>query len=104
MIKRTEYKVIWSEDLTERTRPDRVHSSRFQVDQDGSWDVLAACSLVEIDVDSLQLQIGVAMVSPSRVDSVLVRDDLPELGSNLVTALSGLYVYYFSHSGFKIWI
>ena len=35
--------------------------------------------LVVVDVDPLQLEVGVAMVGSGGVDSVLVRDHLPEL-------------------------
>ena len=35
--------------------------------------------LIVVDVDSLQLQIGVTVVCASGVNSVLVTDDLPEL-------------------------
>ena len=35
--------------------------------------------LVEVDVDSLELEIRVAVIGASRVDAVLVRDHLPEL-------------------------
>ena len=38
-------------------------------------------------------------VSSSGVDAVLVGDDLPELGSDLVSALTGLEVDNFSHVG-----
>ena len=38
------------------------------------------------------------MIRTSRVYSVLVRDDLPELSSNLVTALTTLDVNKFSHN------
>ena len=37
------------------------------------------------------------MIGSGWVDSVLVRDDLPELGTDLVTALSSLYVNDLSH-------
>ena len=37
------------------------------------------CGLVVVDVDSLQLEIGVTMVCASWVDTVLVGDHLPEL-------------------------
>ena len=37
------------------------------------------------------------MVGSGGVDSVFVGDDFPEFGSNLVTALSCLNVYDFSH-------
>ena len=37
------------------------------------------CCLVEVDVDSLQLEVGVAVVGASWVNSVLIGDHLPEL-------------------------
>ena len=39
--------------------------------------LLTSSGLVEIDVDALQLEVGVAMIGSSGVDSVLVADDLP---------------------------
>jgi hypothetical protein len=93
----TENEVIWSEDLTEWTGPDTVHGTWLQIDEDGSWDVFTAGSLVVVDVDSLELEIGVAVVGSGWVDSVLVGDDLPELGTDLVTTLAGLKVDDFSH-------
>jgi hypothetical protein len=47
------------------------------------------------------LQIGISVVGSGRVDSVFVRNDLPEFGSDLVTALSCLHVNDFSH--FKLY-
>ena len=37
------------------------------------------CGLVEVDIDALQLQIGIPVVRAGRVDPMLVRDHLPEL-------------------------
>ena len=48
--------VIGPEDLAVRSRSDRVHGAGLQVDEDGSGDILATGSLVEVDVDALQLQ------------------------------------------------
>jgi hypothetical protein len=45
------------------------------------------------------LQVGIAVVGSGGVDPVLVRDDFPELGTDLVAALAGLEVDDFSHSG-----
>ena len=73
-------KVVRSEDGAERPRPDTVHGARLQVHQDGPGDVLATAGLVVVDIDALQLQVGVAVVGAGGVDPVLVRDDLPELG------------------------
>ena len=44
-----------------------------------------------------QLEIGITVVGASWVNAMLVGDDLPELGADLVTALAGLEVDNFSH-------
>jgi len=92
-----EHEVVRSEDLSEWSTSHRVHGAWLEVDEDGARHVLAAGGLVVVDVDSLQLQIAVAMVGSGWVDSVLVGDDLPEFGTDLVTALAGLKVDDFSH-------
>ena len=38
---------------------------------------------IEVDIDSLQLQIGIAVVGSGWVDPVLVRDYFPEFGADL---------------------
>ena len=93
----TEDEVVRSEELTERSGSNRVHGSWLEVHEDGSWDVSTTGGLVEVDVDSLQLEIGVTLVGTSWVNAVLVGDDFPELGTDLVTALSSLNVNDFSH-------
>ena len=85
-----EDKVVWAEDLAEGARSDGIHRARLQINQDGAWHVFAARRLVVVNVDSLQLEVRVAMVGTSRVDAVLVGDHLPELGADLVAALAGL--------------
>ena len=45
--------------------------------------VYVTCGLVEVDIDALQLQIGVSVVRAGRVDPMLVRDHLPELDRNV---------------------
>ena len=72
-------KVVGSENLSIRSGSDRVHGARLQVDQHGPGHVLAARGLIVVDVDALQLKVGVAVVGAGGVDAVLVRDDLPEL-------------------------
>jgi len=92
-----EHEVVGSEELAERACANGVHGAGLQVHQDGSGDVAAAGCLVEIDVDSLELQVGVAVVGSGWVNSVLVGDDFPEFGSDLVSALACLDVNDFSH-------
>ena len=37
------------------------------------------CSFVVVDIDSLQLEVGVTVVGPGWVNAVLIRDHLPKL-------------------------
>jgi len=48
--------------------------------------------LVVVDVDALQLEVALALVGTVRLDAMLVGDDLPELGTDLVSALTSLDV------------
>ena len=93
----SENEVIGSEELTERSGSNGVHGSGFQIHQDGSGDVSSSGSFVVINVDSFQLQVRVSVVGSGGVNSVLVRDDFPKFGSDLVSALSSLHVNNFSH-------
>ena len=94
----SEDKVIGSEELTEWSGSDGIHGSWLEIHEDGSWDVSSSGGLVVVDVDSLELEIRVTVVSTGWVNSVLVGDDLPEFGTDLVTALSALDVNDFTAS------
>jgi hypothetical protein len=90
-------KVVGSKELSIRSSSDGIHGSRFEINKDGSRHVFASSGFVVVNVDSFQLEVRVSVVCSSGVDSMFVRDDFPELGSNLVTALTGLDVDNFSH-------
>jgi len=92
-----EDEVVGSEELSEGAGSDGVHGTGLQVHKDGSGDVSTSGGFVEVDVDSLELEVGVTVVGTGRVDSVLVGDDLPELGTDLVAALASLDVDDFAH-------
>ena len=92
-----EDEVVWSEELTERTSTDGVHGAWLEVHEDGAGHVAATSSLVVVHIDSLELEIGVTVVGTGWVNAVFVGDDLPELGTDLVTALATLDVNDFSH-------
>ena len=83
-----EDEVIRAEDLAEGAGADGVHGPGLEVHEDGAGHVAAAGGLVEVDVDALQLEVGVAVVGARRVDAVLIGDDLPELGADLVACAS----------------
>ena len=93
----SEDEVVGSEELTEGSGSDGVHGSGFQIHKDSSGDVSASGSFVVVDVDSLELEIGVTVVGTCGVNAVFVGDDLPEFGTDLVTALTSLDVDDFSH-------
>ena len=83
-----EDEVVGAEDLAVRAGADGVHGARLEVHQDRAGDVAAARRLVEVHIDALQLEVGVTVVGARRVDAVLVRDDLPELGADLVACVA----------------
>jgi hypothetical protein len=97
----TEDEVVWSEKLTEWTSSDGIHGTWFKIHQDSSWDVTSSGGFVVINVDSFQLEIRISVVGTGWVDSVFVGDDLPELGTDLVTTLTSLDVNNFSHFFFE---
>merc|ERR1719486_1146202 len=93
----TEDEVVWSEELTEWSSTDGVHGAWLEIHEDGTGDITATSGFVVVDVDSLELEIRVTVVATGWVNTVLIRDDFPELGTDLVTALSSLDVNDFSH-------
>jgi hypothetical protein len=93
----SEDEVVGAEDLAKGAGADRVHGTGLEVNKDGTGNVLAAGGFVVVDVDALKLEIGVAMVGTGGVNSVLIGDDFPKLGTDLVTALAGLEVDDFTH-------
>ena len=76
-----ENEVVGAEEATEGTRANRVHGSRLEIDKDGTGDILVRADLVVVHVDPLELKVVVALVQTIRLNAVLVRDDLPELGT-----------------------
>ena len=82
LLRSDQDEVVWSEDLTKWTRTDRVHSAWLEVETNRSWDVLSSCSLIVVDVDTLEMEIRVTVISTGRVDVVFIRDHLPELNNH----------------------
>jgi len=82
--------VVRTEELTERTSTDRVHGSRLKIEQDSTRDVSATSSFIEVHVDPLELKIRVSVVGSGWVNTVLISNNFPKLGTDLVTALSSL--------------
>ena len=93
----SEDEVVGSEELTERSSTDGVHGAWLKIHEDGTGDVSATGGLVVVDVDSLELEIGVTVIATGWVNTVLIGDDFPELGTDLVTALAALNMNDFSH-------
>ena len=99
-----EDEVVGSEELTEGSSADGVHGAGFEIHKDGSGDITATGGFVVVDVDSFQLKIRISVVGTSWVDSVFIRNNFPEFGTDLITALSSLNMNYFSHLKFKLLI
>ena len=90
-----EDEVVGAEELAEGTGADGVHGSGLEVHEDSPGHVAAAGRFVEVHVDALQLEVGITVVGAGGVNAVLVGHDLPELGTNLVPALTSLNMDYF---------
>ena len=90
--------IVGPEDLPIGTIPDAVHGARLKVNEHRPGNILAARCFIEVHVDPLQLQVGVSLVGAGGVNAVLISDDLPKLGPDLVAALAGLEMYDFPHA------
>lgn len=62
---------------TKWSRLDDIHSSGFQIDENGTGNVFVAAGLVEVDVDPLQLKVRRSGVLSAPVDSMLLGNDFP---------------------------
>merc|ERR1719201_1172987 len=92
-----EHEVVRAEELTERARANRVHGSRLQIHEDRTRHIAPAGGFVIVHVDALELQVGVTVVRPRGVNTVLIADHLPELRADLVAALAALDVHELTH-------
>ena len=92
-----EHKVVWPEQPSRRSRTDAVHGSRLEVHENRTEHVAATGGFIAVHVDALQLEIRVTVVRAYGVDAVLVRDDLPELGPDLIVALTVLDMDELAH-------
>jgi hypothetical protein len=66
-----EDKIVGAEDLDEGARAHRVHGAGLEVHEDGAWDEAVTAGLVLVDVDALELEVGVTGVLSGVVDAVL---------------------------------
>ena len=91
-----EDEVVGAEELTERSSSDGVHCAGLEIHENGAGHVSASSGLIVVHVDPLELKVGVSMIGTGRVNAMLVGDDLPELGADLVAALTSLNVNDFA--------
>jgi hypothetical protein len=61
-----------AEDLAEGARAHGVHGAGLEVHEDGARDEAAVAGLIVVDIDALELEVGVAGVLSGVVDAVLV--------------------------------
>ena len=91
--------VVGAEDAAEGASADGLHGAGLQVHEHGAGHEASAGGLVVVDVDALELEVGVAAVAAGGVDAVLRAHHLPELGPDLVAALAALDVEDLPHGG-----
>merc|ERR1719147_357674 len=90
-------KIIRSEDLSKWPTANTVHSSGLQVNQNSPWHIFAPGGLIVVYIYSFELKVGCSSIGSCGVNSMLITDDLPEFGSNLISTLAGLEVNDFPH-------
>merc|ERR1719272_113451 len=57
----SEDKVVGAEELTERSSTDGIHGAGLEIHKDSAGDVTATGSLVVVDVDPLELEVGISV-------------------------------------------
>ena len=77
----TEDEVVRAEEVAERSRADGVHGSGLEINEDRTGHILVGADFVVVHVDTLELEVVVALVETVRLYAVLIGDDLPELGT-----------------------
>merc|ERR1719502_1328052 len=92
-----EYEVIRAKQLTKWACTDAVHCAWLKIHEDSTRHITSSCSFVKINIDTFELEVGIAMVGAGRIDAMLIRYDFPELRSNLVAALTTLDVNELTH-------
>ena len=85
----TEDEVVRAEEVAEGARAHRVHGAGLEINEDSTGHVLVRADLVVVHVDPLELKVVVALVQSIRLNAVLSRDDLPELGTWMKRSGSG---------------
>lgn len=107
----TKYEVVRIEKLSERSRPDRIHRAWLEINQYPARNIFAARSLVVVDVNPLQLQVGVSDIGTSGIDTVLIRYHLPELpytrgrwkrGERVSTHRYNIYLRAYAYRGKRL--
>ena len=71
--------VIWSENLSIRSWSYWIHGTRLKIDQYCSGNILSTRCFIIINVNALKLEIRVAIVSSSGVNTVFIGYYFPKL-------------------------
>lgn len=93
----TKNKVIRSKDLAHWSCLESIHGTRLQIHEHCSGYIAAPACLVVVYIHPLQFGGAFAYVITPGIDAVLLTHYFPELSSDLVAALPGLYVQDLSH-------
>ena len=91
--------LLWVVDLAVGASADFIDNGWFQVDVDGSWNVLACAGFGEEGVEGVLLDTDRLVRWHLTVveDTVLQAEELPAGVTHLATALTNMHADYFSH-------
>ncbi|MFS7945413.1 hypothetical protein Hanom_Chr06g00524001 [Helianthus anomalus] len=91
------HNVIRPEDLAIRSGSEIVQRSWLQIHKHGAWNKPSVASLIVIHINPLELQLRISDVLSSHIDTVFCTNYLPELCSDLVSALAFLNMENLTH-------
>jgi hypothetical protein len=77
----SENEVVGTEEGAQGSGANRVHGTRLKVNKNRARNVFVGSDLVVIDRDTFQLEVGGSFVETVSLDTMLIGDDFPELGT-----------------------
>ena len=75
------HEVVGAEEVTKGTAADRVHGTWLEIDKDSARDVFVGTGLIVVHTDPFELKVVRALVFTVTIDTMLIRNHLPELGT-----------------------
>lgn len=91
---------IGPKDMANGSKPNTTHGAKLQIHEHHLGHISSPVCFIVVHIDPLQLKIPTSIIPSSWINPMVITNDLPKLGSDLVFAPSCLYVQDLIHSCF----